>query len=103
MLNATSSWSIKFTSSGSYSRYVVKFSLSGLPYKEDLQVALDGIDLGWVPKPDIGLDRWHYDIYSLNGLAPGYHELTFTLVNKKQQGVAQLCSAEILEFGNEEE
>jgi len=103
MLNATSSWSIKFTSSGSYSRHLVKFSLSGLSRKEDLQVALDGVDLGWVPKPGIGLDRWHYDIYSPNGLAPGYHELVFTLVNERQQGVAQLCSAEILEFGNEDE
>ena len=103
MLNVTSPWSIKFTSSGSYSRHLVKFSLSGLPRKEDLQVTLDGIDLDWVPKPGIGLDRWHYDIHSPNGLAPGYHELVFTLVNEQQEGVAQLCSAEILEFGNEDE
>jgi hypothetical protein len=102
MLN-TSSWSIKFTSSGDYSRHLVKFSLSGLSHQEDLQVLLDGVDLGWVPKPGIGLDRWHYDIHSPNGLAPGYHELNFTLVNEKQEGVAQLCSAEILEFGNEDE
>ena len=103
MLNNTSSWSIKFTSSGDYSRHVVKFSLSGLSQQEDLQVKLDGVDLGWVPKPGIGLDRWHYDIHSPNGLTPGLHELSFILVNKKQEGVAQLCSAEILEFGNEEE
>jgi hypothetical protein len=103
MLNTTSSWSIKFTSSGDYSRHVVRFSLSGLSQQEDLQVVLDGVDLGWVPKPGIGLDRWHYDIHSPKGLAPGFHELNFTLVNEKQEGVAQLCSAEILEFGNEEE
>ena len=103
MLNTTSSWSIKFTSSGDYSRHVVRFSLSGLSQQEDLQVMLDGVDLGWVPKPDIGLDRWHYDIHSPSGLAPGLHELNFTLVNEKKEGVAQLCSAEILEFGNEEE
>lgn len=103
MLNTTSTWSIKFTSSGDYSRHVVRFSLSGLSQQEDLQVMLDGVDLGWVPKPGIGLDRWHYDIHSPNGLAPGLHELSFILVNKKQEGVAQLCSAEILEFGNEEE
>lgn len=82
---------------------MVRFSLSGLSQKEDLQVMLDGVDLGWVPKPGIGFDRWHYDIHSPNGLAPGSHELKFILVNKKHEGVAQLCSAEILEFGNEEE
>ena len=103
MLNTTSSWSIKFTSSGDYSRHLVRFSLSGLAHQEDLLVLLDGDDLGWVPKPGIGLDRWHYDIHSPNGLAPGFHELSFTLLNEKHQGVAQLCSAEILEFGNEDE
>ena len=103
MLKATSSWSIKFTSSGDYSRHVVRFSLSGLSQQEDLQVKLDGVDLGWIPKPGIGLDRWHYDIHSPDGLAPGLHELSFILANKNLEGVAQLCSAEILEFGNEEE
>lgn len=103
MLKTTSSWSIEFTSSGDYSRHVVRFSLSGLSQQEDLQVKLDGVDLVWVPKPGIGLDRWHYDIHSPDGLAPGLHELKFILVNEKLEGIAQLCSAEILEFGNEEE
>ena len=103
MLNTTSSWSIKFTSSGDYSRHLVRFSLSGLSQRGDLQVMLDGIDLGWVPMPGIGLARWHYDIHIPNRLTPGSHELKFVLVNEKLQGVAQLCSAEILELGNEEE
>ncbi|TFK39079.1 IgA peptidase M64-domain-containing protein [Crucibulum laeve] len=103
MLNNTSPWSITFTSSGSYARHLVRFSLSGLPEKTDLNVELDGDDLGWVPEPNVGLDRWHYDVHRDGGLAAGEHTVNFTLVNGDREGFAQLCSVEILEFGDEEE
>lgn len=103
LLNTSQSWSINFTSSGTYSRHLVRFSLSGLPEASDLRVELDGVDLEWVPKKGLGLDRWHYDIHCDGGLSGGEHELRFTLVNKEREGVAQLCSAEILEFGDESE
>lgn len=103
LLNTTQSWSVNFTSSGTFSRHLVRFSLSGLPEASDLRVELDGIDLGWVPKDGLGLDRWHYDVHRAGGLSGGEHTLTFTLVNKEREGVAQLCSAEILEFGDENE
>lgn len=103
LLNTTQSWSINFISSGTYSRHLVRFSLSGLPEAADLRVELDGVDLGWVPKDGLGLDRWHYDIHQNGGLSGGEHELRFVLVNQEREGVAQLCSAEILEFGNEDE
>jgi len=71
----------------------------------DLRVELDGKDLGWVPRQDIGLDRWHYDFYSSSdsNLSAGEHNLTFTLLNGERIGTAQMCSAEILEFGDESE
>ncbi|KXN82819.1 hypothetical protein AN958_02093 [Leucoagaricus sp. SymC.cos] len=103
LLNTTQSWSIKFPASGTYSRHLVRFSLSGLPEVSDLHVELDGVDLKWVPKEGLGLDRWHYDIHRDGGLSDGEHELNFTLLNKELEGVAQLCSAEILEFGSEDE
>ena len=103
MLNSSSPWSITFPSSGMYSRHLVRFSLSGLPEKSDLKVEIDGADLGWVPKPNIGVDRWHYDIYRSGGLPLGEHEIKFTLLEGKREGIAQLCSVEVLEFGDEDE
>ncbi|KAF8967037.1 IgA peptidase M64-domain-containing protein [Flammula alnicola] len=103
LLNTTTPWSIKFTSSGAYSSYSLQFSLSGLPRKEDLRVTLDGVDLGWVPRPDIEMDRWFYNFYSTNHLTAGTHELKFILLNGEKKGSAQLCSTEMLEYGTEDE
>ncbi|KAI0754585.1 IgA peptidase M64-domain-containing protein [Daedaleopsis nitida] len=103
MLNTSSAWSATFNSSGTYAWHLVRFSLSGLPESADLVVELDGKDLHWVPRADIGVDRWHYDIKINQTLAGGEHEVTFTLKNGEREGVAQLCSVEILEFGDESE
>ncbi len=103
LLNTNQSSSVSFVSSGTFFRHIVRFSPSGLPEASDLRVELDGVDLGWVPKDGLGLDRWHYDIHRDGGLSGGKHELKFVLVNQEREGVAQLCSAEILEFGDEDE
>jgi hypothetical protein len=103
LLNTSTSWTTNFTSSGQYSRHLVRFSLSGLPEATDLKVELDGVDLGWHPKDGLGVDRWHYDLYQNRSLSPGVHQVKFTLVNGEREGIAQLCSVEILEFGTEEE
>ena len=103
MLNAATPWSVRFKSSGQYPRHLVRFSLSGLPDEDDLSVTIDGKQLAWTPRKDIGVDRWHYDIHREESLKGGEHELRFELKNKRREGVAQLCSAEILEFGSDEE
>ncbi|KAI0718188.1 IgA peptidase M64-domain-containing protein [Cerioporus squamosus] len=103
MLNTSASWSTKFNSSGTYAWHLVRFSLSGIPDAKDLTVELDGTDLGWVPRGDIGVDRWHYDIKINETLEGGEHEVKFTLKSKEREGEAQLCSVEILEFGDESE
>ncbi|KAJ7810561.1 IgA peptidase M64-domain-containing protein [Mycena leptocephala] len=84
-------WSVTFESSGAYARHLVRFSVSGMPERSDLKVDLDGIDLGWVPRANIGLDRYHYDV-------AGPHTLTFTLLNGNREPAAQMCNAEILEL-----
>ena len=86
-----------------YTRHLVRFSLSGLPEMDDLSIELDGEHLSWIPRPDIGIDRWHYDLYRDFSLSGGEHELKVILHNKNREGIAQLCSAEILEFGDESE
>lgn len=103
MINSSIPWSFNFTSSGLYSRHLVRFSLSGLPVKSDITIELDGVALDWAPRPGIGLDRWHYNIHRFFSLSNGEHEIKFTLLNSNRQGVAQLCSVEILEFGDESE
>jgi len=103
ILNHSEPYTANFVSSGAYSRYLVRFSLSGLPNSDNLQVRLDGEDLGWEPKPGIGVDRWHYDIYMDTPLSGGEHSLEFALQESGDESVAQLCSFEILEFGDEKE
>ncbi|TFY65958.1 hypothetical protein EVG20_g5130 [Dentipellis fragilis] len=103
LLNTTAPWKITFNSSGTYSRHVVRFSLSGLPEEDDIDVLFDGHDLEWTPKPGLGVDRWHYDIYRDDALSEGEHEIEFALRAGKREGIAQLCSVELLEFGSDEE
>ncbi|KZP26330.1 hypothetical protein FIBSPDRAFT_732610 [Athelia psychrophila] len=103
ILNTSSPWSITFDSSGTYARHLLKFSLSGIPSVDDLSVLFDGVDLGWEPRHDIGLDRWHYDVLTEAGLSAGSHEVSFVLREQSATNLAQLCSVEVLEFGDETE
>ncbi|KAI0642983.1 IgA peptidase M64-domain-containing protein [Trametes meyenii] len=103
LLNTSAPWSTTFNSSGTYAWHLVRFSLSGLPHQDDLRIELDGKDLEWIPRVDIGVDRWHYDIKLNRTLEGGTHEVKFTLRNGDREGQAQLCSVEILEFGDESE
>lgn len=102
LLQVGKPWLVTFMASGTYARHLVKFSLSGIPQADNLVVYLDGTDLGWTPRRDIGVDRWHYDIFFEHALT-GEHVLEFVLQNREIQGQAQLCSVEVLEYGTLEE
>jgi hypothetical protein len=82
---------------------LIRFSLSGLPRASHLRIELDGEDLKWAPYPDIGVDRWHYDMVRDKKLDEGKHELTFWLGNEADERIAQLCSVEVIEYGDETE
>jgi len=103
LLNSTSPYSAKFNSSGTYSKHLVRFSLSGAPRASDLLVELDGEDLAWTPRENVGVDRWHYDIMVHSALSESEHELRFTLGSTAQEGLLQLCSLEIIEYGSDDE
>lgn len=103
ILYTTKAWVVAFNSSGTYTRHLVRFSLSGLPRSEHLEIRLDGEHLKWTPKPGIGVDRWHYDIHRNISLKGGEHTLSFRLLPGALEGTAQLCSAEIIEFGSSDE
>ena len=103
ILNRTDPWIVTFKSSGTYARNVVRFSLSGVPEKEHLVIKLDDEELDWTPWPGIGVDRWHYDIHRNIRLSEGEHSLSFHLSPGAWEGIAQLCSAEVIEFGSSDE
>ncbi|KAJ7081626.1 IgA peptidase M64-domain-containing protein [Mycena belliarum] len=107
LLNTSAPWAAVFSSSGAYARHLVRFSLSGVPAAADLRVTLDGADLGWAPRAEIGKDRWHYDVHIDKPLRAGEHTVAFHLLNAEREGKtidgAQLCSVEIIEFGDESE
>jgi hypothetical protein len=103
LLNRTSPYLVTFNSSGAYSKHLVCFSLSGAPRASDLLVELDGKDLGWAPRKDVGVDRWHYEIMVNSALTEGEHELKFTLGSTAQEGLLQLCSFQIIEYGSDSE
>lgn len=116
LLNHTSPYTIRFNSSGTYHSYVLRTSLSGLPDAGHLKVSLDGVNLGWTPREEVGLDRWFYDFVSkeegstseagrqaVARLEEGEHVLEFELGEEADERVAQLCSAEVLEYGSPEE
>lgn len=102
ILNTSSPWSTTFQSSGAYAWHIVRFSVSGIPRTSDLRVELDGKDLGWTPRKDIGDDRWHYDVRIDNPLSAGAHNVNFIL-NNGELAAPQLCNVEILEFGDASE
>lgn len=103
MLNSSAPWIVHFNSSGTYARHVIRFSLSGIPSNEHLTIKLDDVILDWIPRPGIGIDRWHYDIHRNGSLDAGGHILSFGLSDRALIGKAQLCSVEVIEFGEVEE
>ncbi|KAH8166081.1 hypothetical protein CIB48_g2179 [Xylaria polymorpha] len=99
LLNTTRKWSDTFTSAGTYDTYLLQFSVSGMTASSDLRVEVDGVDVGWEINPELGVDRYIYNMKIDSSLGPGEHELSFTLLNEEIQGTAQLCNLEVLEYG----
>ncbi|KAG9124091.1 hypothetical protein FRC07_012863 [Ceratobasidium sp. 392] len=106
ILNTTKPWSTTFASDGTFSYALLRFSLSAVPDAQALQIKLDGKAISWMAKPGVGLDRWFYDVWiyeKQTGLHNGTHELLFALQKDGKEGLAQLCSVEVIEYGNENE
>lgn len=79
LLNTSSPLSYTFVSSGQYSRYLLRFSLSSIPASSDLTVEMNGKDLGWTPREGIGMDRTFYDMLKEEVLEEGEHTVVFEL------------------------
>ncbi|KAG8729221.1 hypothetical protein FRC12_021169 [Ceratobasidium sp. 428] len=106
MLNITKAWSTTFTSDGTFSYVLLRYSLSAVPDAKALEIKLDGETISWEAKPGVGLDRWFYDVWvneKKSGLRNGTHELSFALQEGGKERLAQLCSVEVIEYGNKNE
>ncbi|GAB1528051.1 hypothetical protein RhiTH_011242 [Rhizoctonia solani] len=99
MLNKSTPWSTNFTVDGTFDSALLRTSLSGIPESSHLTITLDGTTVTWEANPEIGLDRWFYDV-PIRKLANDTHELKFVLEEKGKEGLAQLCSLEVIEYGN---
>ncbi|KAL5639988.1 hypothetical protein ACGC1H_007329 [Rhizoctonia solani] len=99
MLNKSIPWSTNFTTDGTFDSALLRVSLSGIPDGSHLEISLDGIIATWKTNPDIDIDRWFYDI-PIGALENGTHELKFALKERGKEGLAQLCSVEVIEYGN---
>ncbi len=77
------------------------FSVSGAARNSDLVIVLDGVNLEFTPRADVGLDRWHYEIQRPASLKQGTHTLTFSKGPTARDQQVQVCSIEVLEFGEE--
>lgn len=101
LLNTSQSWSQTFTSAGTYATHLLQVSVSGMTASSDLLVEIDGKDVGWEINPEVGVDRYIYNMKIDSALSPGEHEVRFTLLNEEIQGSAQLCNLEVIEYGEE--
>ncbi|KAG8761592.1 hypothetical protein FRC11_013700 [Ceratobasidium sp. 423] len=102
MLNKSTPWSTNFTTDGTFDSALLRVSLSGVPEGSHLGISLDGTTVPWKTNPEVGIDRWFYDI-PIGLLENGTHELKFALKEEGKEGLAQLCSVEVIEYGNSAE
>jgi hypothetical protein len=74
---------INFRSSGRYKRWSLKFSVSGCPENDSIEVLLDGNKLDWKSQGLLGLnnnniiDRSFYYFHSKTGFTSGQHTVNF--------------------------
>ncbi|CAE6438210.1 unnamed protein product [Rhizoctonia solani] len=102
MLNKSTPWSTNFKADGTFESSILRISLSGIPDESHLEISLNNTLATWKTNPVVGIDRWFYDI-PMGKLENGTHELKFVLKKQGKEELAQLCSVEVIEYGNETE
>ncbi|KAH8923272.1 hypothetical protein BT69DRAFT_1219226 [Atractiella rhizophila] len=102
ILNTTKAWSTRFYSTGTFDSSLLRFSISAFPVRDWVSVRLDGKEVDFEVVPDIGKDRWWYEIEG-EALQEGWHDIVYELKNGEWEGETQMCSVEMLEYGNEDE
>ncbi|KAI8607300.1 IgA peptidase M64-domain-containing protein, partial [Chytriomyces sp. MP71] len=97
-------YTLNFTASGDYARYMMRFSLSGCNEDGAIKISVDGEELpNWTSKAT--LDRFFYDEGRDNGFKAGAHTIVFSEAGPRPEGapIRQLCSVQVIEFGDKDE
>jgi len=95
---ANGAWGINFTTDGTYSRWGMRYSVSGCDSANSIAITLDGQSIPW--KTHNSLDRFIEDVQSPNPLPAGNHRLIFTQLTPPSPGnpIRQLCSVTLHEY-----
>lgn len=93
-------YTIRFNSDGTYSRWFMRFTVSGCETPGSLRVTLDGVDLPWNTTGQ--LDRTFFEYYREGGFSSGSHTLVFSQgFPPEVNQIRQLCSVTLHEYKNE--
>jgi len=93
------SYTITFTSDGTYSMAYLVFSASGCEVTNAISVTLDGVSIGWKPNTIGNLDRDFYPFIFNKGFSSGTHTLVFTLTTSPSTAnIRQLCNVNMHEY-----
>lgn len=104
---ATGRQTFRFTSSGNFKRWFLRFTLSGCDTEGSIGVYLDGEQLPWEPARPLGevtLDRQFYTYQDMEkSFTAGQHTLEFVQLIPPAAGrpMRQLCSLSLNEYGDE--
>jgi len=95
---ANGAWGTNFTTDGTYSRWGMRYSVSGCDVDNAISITLDGQPIPW--KTRNSLDRFIEDVSSPNPLPAGNHRLIFTQLIPPPPGnpIRQLCSVTLHEY-----
>jgi hypothetical protein len=96
-------YSITFPSDGTFSRWLMRFSISGCETQDSFQVTLDGVEIPWNTRNTF--DRCLEEVFSNTPLSSGSHTLVFKQLTppKSGQPIRQLCSVTLHEYKAENE
>jgi len=92
---------INFRSNGNYKRWSLKFSVSGCPEQDSIEVLIDGQKLDW--KTQGLLDRSFYYFHSKTGFSSGSHILTFRQLTRPNGPIRQVCNVGLNSYMNSPE
>jgi len=92
---------INFRSSGQYKRWMLRFSVSGCPENDSIEVLLDGVKLPW--KSQGLLDRSFYEFFSNAPFSSGAHTLVFRQLTTPTGPMRQVCNVGLISYMNEGE
>jgi len=92
---------IRFTSTGNYKRWFLRFSISGCETQDSCEISIDGVPLPW--KTQKLKDRSFYEFHGKDGFSRGNHILKFEQKTRPSGHIRQVCNVGLNEYKNDDE